>query len=1406
MAESCVFIPTVRNSNDEEVESKLWNDLLHFSSNDRKFAKRWYYVATHQEFIDNYKHRLKFDENGEVTFSSLRKLLNLDIKEEKIIEVLNKEIGSGEKQYKEAISLISGFNQTNPFNDDYMAVMGPVENGKTKIQIVKKSAEAQDKLEENLTNNIIFEKIKKIIRDHGGDVSFIDELYSKYDTSNVEKASNGLFGVISISKDSKDMTEDLAEEAGHFALGMLGDHPLAVRLQGYFENENIQKEILGDDYVRAQSSRNPSREAAGQAIGKYIMGEVYGDSFLSKLITRVLDKIRKMWYDFKGDIIKENKLIAKQIAKKIAREFVDGSDIFKIENALSREEVLYSSRPSFEVSNFHKVIKNLQDLTIQISNVNKSLYGKFNDLTQEVAIGRLFSDPSVFADKKAVEGMTEAITLLVENLPEVIQDLEDIDASDTTQVIQQAKKIREVRIFLNNTLSIMDTIDEFLSSGRSAHLEGHINILKQGLSYLNDIIRGYNDTTKVGLYATVKNKERELFTAFMEDIYGEKFIKSAEQVLFKNFRLHRVEGEYSIRELIECLQEDDDFFDRFLASAANSSDVIVQLAYKTRTATEQAANQMTVEAWEQIAEVEKEAERLGIKNRKLLETSSSTGKLTGNYISDRNWGDWEDALEKFKKEEQKKWKKAHPEYSGLSKIEQDYYWHEYYSPLIKQWHKDNSYYDKDSGKWMPITSKENPNSPIKYDNPQYNNLTNDEKRILKKILDIKHNCDDMLCYTTHTGEVVYSANTSPYRIPQFRGNTIDRYKNMVKYDKQKKTKAFWNSLRSNLINAFSESCEDRDFGSVTTGDVEEGETPFVTGIEFEKNKINRLPIYGVNKLKDTSQLSTDLYSGLLQYASMAITYSSLNSIVDTLEIGKEVLLKRNLKFANGVTEEEYQKNHKNKKHTRSYSRYLDFLNAQVYNIYAPRLNIGKLSITKLISVISNLGTKMFLGGNVHGGLVNAMTGFIEITKESIAGEYFSTSDFIKAQAIYFSNAPKNLIESGKDLKNNKLFLFDMMFNVQNDFDSKVRNYNTIDTRIKGRRLRVINPLEGYLLAPYSAGDHFMQNMSYLSVAQHYKFKDSASEKLVSLWDALEVKTSPEGIASLKLKDGLLFVDPKTGEERKWLDGNNPTLDNSDIVKFQNLCREVNNRMHGIYNKLDKTAFHNNLYGNFVLAMKGYAIGMLQRRIGSNKYSISLERNTEGSLRTVGKVLYMMFSTKGAWKKCLRSLLIPFGEGALKAMKSLGFSESQFRNMRRNFADATFILLLLIIKTITAKDYNDDDDEDEYTTGLIHYFSTRLYIEQSAFNWIPETYKESRNLLRVVPAGGSALWNLGEIGWLFITQEQYERDTGIYEEGDYKFWTKTRNYIPYYRSFKDGSPFIQPYKATESFEYGRALAK
>ena len=52
MGESCVFKPTVKNKKGEEVNSKLFDSLLHFSSNDREFAKKWYFIGTNNDVLD----------------------------------------------------------------------------------------------------------------------------------------------------------------------------------------------------------------------------------------------------------------------------------------------------------------------------------------------------------------------------------------------------------------------------------------------------------------------------------------------------------------------------------------------------------------------------------------------------------------------------------------------------------------------------------------------------------------------------------------------------------------------------------------------------------------------------------------------------------------------------------------------------------------------------------------------------------------------------------------------------------------------------------------------------------------------------------------------------------------------------------------------------------------------------------------------------------------------------------------------------------------------------------------------------------------------------------------------------------------------------------------------------------
>ena len=64
MAESCSLKCHVRSPKGEVVESRLFNDLLHYTSNNRELTKEYYGVGTNQEFLDKVQGEAKFDENG----------------------------------------------------------------------------------------------------------------------------------------------------------------------------------------------------------------------------------------------------------------------------------------------------------------------------------------------------------------------------------------------------------------------------------------------------------------------------------------------------------------------------------------------------------------------------------------------------------------------------------------------------------------------------------------------------------------------------------------------------------------------------------------------------------------------------------------------------------------------------------------------------------------------------------------------------------------------------------------------------------------------------------------------------------------------------------------------------------------------------------------------------------------------------------------------------------------------------------------------------------------------------------------------------------------------------------------------------------------------------------------------
>lgn len=370
------------------------------------------------------------------------------------------------------------------------------------------------------------------------------------------------------------------------------------------------------------------------------------------------------------------------------------------------------------------------------------------------------------------------------------------------------------------------------------------------------------------------------------------------------------------------------------------------------------------------------------------------------------------------------------------------------------------------------------------------------------------------------------------------------------------------------------------------------------------------------------------------------------------------------------------------------------------------------------------------------------------------------------------------------------------FNVQNNLDTEVKNWST-----RKNRLTRLNPFGDNLFLPYKSGDHYMQAMSYLAAANHYKFRDIHTGKIMSLWDALEVVNiddeNPKAGKTLKLREDVLYIDPKTGKERKW------KLD--DKVKYQNLCRETNNRMHGIYNKMDKTAFHNTWYGQAVLVMRGYALGLLYRRFSTNHYSVSLERESEGSLVTASKMFVNMFGGTKNFLPSLRAILLPFGNSVKNSLLEMGFSVEQYRNMRRNWADFALIGILWALKALTAKSEDDDDDDDEEDTmaGLIYYFTSRLFMEQNAYTTPLGIWQEQKSVLDWMPSGLSVVGQILDICRLIITQEEYKKDSATHKAGDKKWEYKVGTYIPYYRSLR---VLEHPYESAKSYEYGRATYK
>lgn len=1523
---SCTVDFFVRNAKGELVKSKLFEDLKHHLNN-RELAKEWYAVGTNPGFLDRVGSQATFDENGQITLKSLRRLTDgLDLGAEKELDMLNKDIGEGMYSYEDAMSKLQVFNRTSQYNDKYMATVIPDSGGNYHLLVVKKNLTNQTALNDLVANRNLLDRIKYHLNRAGVDYTFLEAWETgtgRYSVQNATQTADGLYQLIRVAND-ENVEGNLAEQAGHFAVNALQKSPLVSRLLALMTPE-VQKEVFGDPAMTTFTDQT-AIEAAGILVGREIAGEIDKRSQFSLLLQRIKDMAKRIFRSFmSGDDVKKDMMSAKKIAEQIATGFMSPTFTGDVSDIIEESGSPIQTGPSLNVKTFRDIVNRMKLQATEMKPYAGDLVDTFFAIASQVESKVTSYNAGVNTDLMALEGIVESVDLMADlledEIPSLIKSVDFNNVSDfSMNMVRNAKALRTARTFLTNAVALaksismvtadMDNSKKSILTGNTHQIETtDINGQREirDLDSLNEkLLSASND-----LITVLDNKEREFFLEFCKDTLGSEYVNRAARILWKKkgqkggLIQKQKAGKVYIEDLLQSLEGDITLFERYLSSASNSSDLITQIVDKATKLGNKWADDLTTADQQELRHLQKELKDMGQDDLTIFCEVGRDGGLTGNFISKYNWGDYENDRADFRRQCIAEFKEQYPDLAGYTDFQRSVLWDEFFRPKMKAWHRGDgtspahSQWSQDEQRWIPSDD---------YLNHDYaRNIQGTElEGWLNKMMELKKKLDERLP----------EGSTNLYRMPQFKGTFLNKVRNKRMTDTT--GQAFKSTLCQDIRATFCEDSEDRDFGSELTYNKAEDD-PFNNELAFEREKVNRLPIFGINKLDDPSDISTDIFYSMFAYSGMVNSYAAMGQLVDTLEVGKEVLSRRKV----GGIKTEKEKSDP----SRAFTRYQKFLDKQVYGISSKKIKIGNVVVNKVAGFFTGMASKLFLGGNIPGGIVNAGTGAIEVFKEAFAGEHFTLHDWRVAHIEYNKCLPDNIWSeiSGDALPDNKVALMIQHFNILGNEKDRQRNWHT-DAVSRFRRGWIGYSGDNVFL-PYKAGEHYMQSIAYLGLASSIKVYDKTGRP-ISLLNAYKKTNLGDGVFALKMASDedrynnlvstqnlitkairkgdtsilatanaqqrriLASIDPDyqnaslltlstaidkqiaeesrfyksrgdkdkyemlstlfnkiqattnnsspfgsslilTQEEQDYINEKGYNLaDTANVLSmlqgdmnsliwtvddesaFMDKAREINNRMHGIYNNQDKVALQQSIFGNMLLAMRGYALGLMERRFSQSKYSVALGGESEGSLNTVAKVIASTFTDRQGFKTTFMALTMPvlFGEKTKQQMLQAGFSVNQFYNMRRNFGDFMLIGMLAAIKLLTAKSKDDDDDDDSVMKGLAYYFSNRLFREQAAYNLPGVGMDEVQSITSLVPTGVSVLADIWSLFYLTAGAQMvsdvedsrfyYQQNKpGVYEKYEPKWERKLKKMIPWYRST---FVFSHPYEAAASFEYGRRL--
>jgi len=1209
----------------------------------------------------------------------------------------------------------------------------------------------QDESSKASPNEALDKRLKSLMSDLGLSLVNYDEYAKTYKEKygrelTANAAADMMDRTIAVREGTRKL-DTLSEEVAHFVVYAMKDDPRVQEALAEIENTSYWTKYKD---VYAKVYNNNMDKVRLEIVGK-MMSDVLIENITSeaspwwkKTLYRILNAFNNLIGGIKGNKKKERRI--REGLKSIASQTLETPSVVKerIESMQPQDDdVFFQIDPKmFENSklldNMDKELKDAIYVLKRKINKYKARGTKEYMQSEKELIRALERDLGASTNEKynenrITQGLVNFISHAEGDSEAILNRLSIMREAFGADMYQdELEKFAELVSDMNNYITIYEPI---VNAVLANTVNDRTTLKRQGaddvtlerhdalIDALKNIQTGITQMSEDYVYYG-----RNIFVStvrpFLEQYYSDKKMTSEEreEAVNKDFQ--------ELLKLTEETGNDNGTWNRWLTSMAENPDKLLALTDKLVKDKILAAQMETLDDMRDLYDMDDKLKKAGIPNTEFVFEKDSEGNLTGNYVTEINEQQFNDAKKVFYEQLHKdlglpedpadRWRllKSTPNLEA-EYIERENAWvekntdlnPEYKKILVEKrkgfitnalkFKKDIALYERAVKENPGVRSEELVNIIAKSDKVAAANV----RRGIQNYAKWKNS----RIWTDYKGDMQFRKE---FALPKKSIYGNPQYASIMSNPAKKEYYEALMNMRSKLTSHMSYKYSSSNLAPQVRKDIlerlktdkkrtiqetlkdlysrREDDTSFGMQILDERDQpIKNIPIYYSSKLSNMSDLSMDATATMALFANMANRHRNLVNIQNVVEITGDVLRERQVtQSANVISKAKgmvsgTEKDAKVTKGGESYKRWKDYIDMIYYGELKDDQNAvlpDNVSEAKIVDALIKYTAVNSLALNLFSGISNITLGNALIREEAFAKQYVTQADLKKARKAYWTdkNGVSGLMgDIGTTKSSNKLRLFLERFDVLQDFENRTSDVNTDRSRW-GRMFK-----DSTFFFLNHAGEHQMQSRMALGLAYNKKVLNKDGKE-IDFYDALIIENNrmkvQEGTKNL---DGSAFTDADT---------------RAFIMKMQS----VNQRLHGIYNVNDRNALQKKSLGRAAMLFRKWFVPGMNRRFENKYRNYMVNDDLEGFHRTGGRFYWQLI-------KELKEGQLTFAS-AKENYNNL--SDNDKANVTRSMTEVGYFLAASILGGILTGLAGDDDDD--WVLNMAAYQAQRFSTELGIF--------------------------------------------------------------------------------------------